>query len=108
MSSPAPVPIRQAATVLLLRDGAAGLEVYLLRRTRGMPFAGGMTAYPGGGVDDRDGDLEIAWTGPSPGPWGAGFACDERVARELVCAAVRETFEEAGVLLAGPADGSPG
>ena len=32
---------RQAATVLLLRDGSAGLEVYLLRRTRGMPFAGG-------------------------------------------------------------------
>jgi hypothetical protein len=39
-----PVPVRQAATVLLLRDGAAGLEVYLLRRTRGMPFAAGMSA----------------------------------------------------------------
>lgn len=97
---------RQAATVLLLRDGAAGLEVYLLRRTRGMPFAGGMTAYPGGGVDPRDGDTEVAWTGPSPAAWGAAFGCDERIARELVCAAVRETFEEAGVLLAGPADGS--
>ena len=55
---------RQAATVLLLRDGAPGLEVYLLRRTKGMPFAGGMTAYPGGGVDPRDGDTEIAWAGP--------------------------------------------
>jgi 8-oxo-dGTP pyrophosphatase MutT (NUDIX family) len=93
---------RQAATVLLLRDGAPGLEVYLLRRTRGMPFAGGMTAYPGGGVDPRDGDTEIAWTGPSPDRWAAAFGCDERIARELVCAAVRETFEEAGVLLAGP------
>ena len=96
---------RQAATVLLLRDGAPGLEVYLLRRTKGMPFAGGMTAYPGGGVDERDGDTDIAWVGPSPESWAGAFGCDERMARELVCAAVRETFEEAGVLLAGSADG---
>jgi 8-oxo-dGTP pyrophosphatase MutT (NUDIX family) len=97
---------RQAATVLLLRDGAQpdgspALEVYLLRRTRGMPFAGGMTAYPGGGVDPRDGDTAIGWTGPPPADWAGAFGCDERTARELVCAAVRETFEEAGVLLAG-------
>jgi 8-oxo-dGTP pyrophosphatase MutT (NUDIX family) len=92
---------RQAATVLLLRDGVPGLEVYLLRRTKGMPFAGGMTAYPGGGVDPRDGDTEIAWVGPSPAEWAEAFGCDERTARELVCAAVREMFEEAGVLLAG-------
>src|SRR3954471_16824399 len=100
---------RQAATVLLLRDGvhadgSAGLEVYLLRRTRGMPFAGGMTAYPGGGVDPRDGDTEIGWAGPPPADWAAAFGWDERTARELVCAAVRETFEEAGVLLAGSAE----
>ena len=92
---------RQAATVLLLRDGTDGLEVYLLRRTRGMPFAGGMTAYPGGGVDPRDGDTDVAWSGPPPSAWAEAFGCDERTARELVCAAVRETFEEAGVLLAG-------
>ena len=97
---------RQAATVLLLRDGAPGLEVYVLRRTKGMPFAGGMTAYPGGGVDPRDGDTEIAWAGPSPKQWATAFGCDERMARELVCAAVRETFEEAGVLLAGTENGS--
>jgi 8-oxo-dGTP pyrophosphatase MutT (NUDIX family) len=97
---------RQAATVLLLRDGAPGLEVYVLRRTKGMPFAGGMTAYPGGGVDPRDGDTEIGWAGPPPEQWATAFGCDERVARELVCAAVRETFEEAGVLLAGADDGS--
>ncbi len=99
---------RQAATVLLLRDGAPGLEVYLLRRTKGMPFAGGMTAYPGGGVDPRDGDAEVAWSGPSPARWAAAFGCDERLARELVCAAVRETFEEAGVLLAGDPAGGHG
>ena len=106
MSGPA-VP-RQASTVLLLQDGAAGLEVYLQRRTRGMPFAGGMTAYIGGGVDPRDGDVEIAWVGPGPGEWAGAFGCDERTARELVCAAVRETFEEAGVLLAGPAEAGGG
>ena len=106
MSTPAPVPVRGAATVLLLRDGAAGLEVHLLRRTKGMPFAGGMTAYPGGGVDERDGDTDVAWVGPPPGEWAQAFGCDERQARELVCAAVRETFEEAGVLLAGTDAGS--
>src|SRR3954466_4711085 len=97
---------RQAATVLLLRDGSPGLEVYLLRRTKGMPFAGGMTAYPGGGVDPRDADVETAWAGPSPAQWAMAFGCDDRTARELVCAAVRETFEEAGVLLAGTENGS--
>ncbi|MEX5718343.1 NUDIX hydrolase [Geodermatophilus maliterrae] len=100
--------VRPAATVLLLRDGAAGLEVHLLRRTRGMPFAGGMTAYPGGGVDPRDGDTDVAWVGPRPAVWADSLGCDERVARELVCAAVRETFEEAGVLLAGAPAGSDG
>ncbi len=105
-----PAEPRQAATVLLLRDGilddgTTALEVYLLRRTKGMPFAGGMTAYPGGAVDPRDGDTEIAWAGPSPAQWATAFGCDERIARELVCAAVRETFEEAGVLLAGPPEG---
>jgi 8-oxo-dGTP pyrophosphatase MutT (NUDIX family) len=103
-----PAEPRQAATVLLLRDGGPGLEVYLLRRTRGMPFAGGMTAYPGGGVDDRDGDIDIAWVGPPPADWATAFGCDERIARELVCAAVRETFEEAGVLLAGAPAGTDG
>ncbi len=103
MTTPA-IP-RQAATVLLLRDGAPGLEVYLLRRVKGMPFAGGMTAYPGGGVDERDGDVDVAWVGPPPEQWATAFGCDIRTARELVCAAVRETFEEAGVLLAGPPEG---
>ena len=51
-------------------------------------------------------DTEIGWAGPTPAEWGEAFGCDERLARELVCAAVRETFEEAGVLLAGPAEGA--
>lgn len=101
----AETPIRDAATVLLLRDAPVGVEIYLLRRVHGMPFAGGMTAYPGGGVDHRDAEVDVGWTGPPPWAWAAAFGCSDSLARALVCAAVRETFEEAGVLLAAPRGG---
>ncbi|WP_245931474.1 NUDIX domain-containing protein [Actinokineospora auranticolor] len=96
-----PVTPKDAATVMLVRD-QDGLEVFLLRRVVGMAFAGGMTVFPGGGVDRRDADASVAWHGPDPAWWAARFGCDEALARALVCAAVRETFEESGVLLAGP------
>ena len=95
-----PVP-RDAATVMLLREGGDGMEVFLLRRVAGMAFAGGMTVFPGGGVDQRDMETSVAWSGPDPDWWGRRFGCAPVLARALVCAAVRETFEEAGVLLAG-------
>ncbi|SOD63212.1 hypothetical protein SAMN06297387_109155 [Streptomyces zhaozhouensis] len=95
-----PVPARPAATVLLLRDaagtaeGPTGPEVFLLRRRRSMAFAGGAYAYPGGGVDPRDGDGGVdprdATRPAAPAP------------AATVLAALRELFEEAGVLLAGP------
>ncbi|WP_219471183.1 NUDIX hydrolase [Nonomuraea rhizosphaerae] len=94
-----PVPARDAATVVILREGP---EVYLLRRKSTMAFAAGAYVFPGGSVDPRDTDQAVAWAGPSPAEWGEVFAAEERVARGLVCAAVRETFEESGVLLAGP------
>jgi 8-oxo-dGTP pyrophosphatase MutT (NUDIX family) len=96
------VPVRDAATVVLLRDGAGGLEVYLLRRVRGMAFADGMTVFPGGAVDPRDAETAVSWVGPPPAEWAGSFDTAEPVARALLCAAVRETFEESGVLLAGP------
>ncbi|MCK2214555.1 NUDIX hydrolase [Actinomadura sp. ATCC 31491] len=99
----APVPPRDAATVVILRDGP---EVYLLRRKATMAFAAGAYVFPGGSVDVRDTDHAVAWAGPSPAEWGAVFRADEQLARGLVCAAVRETFEESGVLLAGPDPGS--
>jgi 8-oxo-dGTP pyrophosphatase MutT (NUDIX family) len=74
------VPARPASTVVLLRDGAAGLEFYVLRRRSTMAFAAGMYAFPGGAVDPRDRDSGIP---------------------EWECAAARELFEETGVLLAG-------
>ncbi|RRQ25124.1 NUDIX hydrolase [Rhodococcus sp. Eu-32] len=98
----ADVPVRDASTVILLRDAAAGIEVFLLERVGGMAFAGGMTVFPGGGVDLSDADTGLEWTGPSASWWAERFGVDERKATALVCAAARETFEECGVLLAGP------
>ncbi|NGN95132.1 NUDIX hydrolase [Nocardioides sp. KC13] len=98
-----PVEPRDAATVLLLRPGSgAGPEVYLLRRQMTMGFAAGMAVFPGGGVDVRDAELpDSCWAGPSAGEWARRLGVDESRARALVAAAVRETFEECGVLLAG-------
>ncbi len=105
--SATPVEPRNAATVVLMRPGAepaTGPELYLLRRQTSMAFAGGMCVFPGGGVDPRDFDHAVAWTGPTPAEWAERLGVDEPMARALVCAAVRETFEESGVLLAGTAE----
>jgi 8-oxo-dGTP pyrophosphatase MutT (NUDIX family) len=96
-----PAEPRDAATVVLMRRGASAPEVYLLQRQTSMEFAAGMCVFPGGSVDPRDFDHAVAWAGPSPATWAARLGVDEEQARALVCAAVRETFEESGVLLAG-------
>ncbi|NVI90326.1 NUDIX hydrolase [Actinomadura sp. BRA 177] len=102
-----PVPARHAATVVVLRDHERhGLQAFMLRRVRSMAFAPGAYVFPGGSVDPRDGEAELAWCGPPPAEWGTAFHADETLARELVCAAVRETFEETLVLLAGPTSGT--
>lgn len=71
---------------MLLRDGTDGLEVFMLRRTSAAAFAAGMYVFPGGRVDDAD--------------------VSEAGDRAFEFAAVRECFEEAGVLLATDADGN--
>jgi 8-oxo-dGTP pyrophosphatase MutT (NUDIX family) len=96
-----PAEPRDAATVVLMRPGPAGPDLYLLRRQTSMAFAGGMCVFPGGGVDPRDFDSSVAWAGPPPSTWAEQLLTSEEMARALVCAAVRETFEESGVLLAG-------
>ncbi|MFE9200407.1 NUDIX hydrolase [Streptomyces albidoflavus] len=98
-----PATPRRAATVMLLRDepGGTGLRVHMLRRRASMAFAGGAYAYPGGGVDPRD-EGPVRWAGPSLESWGERLGVSPAEAQAVVCAAVRETFEEAGVLLAGP------
>jgi 8-oxo-dGTP pyrophosphatase MutT (NUDIX family) len=109
-----PAVPRDAATVILIRPEAgaaapgidtAGVEVYLLRRTKALEFAPGACVFPGGSVDVRDADPGIAetgWAGPAPADFGQLLGVPADRARALVCAAVRETFEESGVLLAGP------
>ena len=93
---------RHASTVVLLRDRPEGMQAYLLRRTRTMAFAAGMYVFPGGSVDPRDESLaDEAWAGPPPADWAQLLSADEALTKALVCAAVRETFEESGVLLAG-------
>jgi 8-oxo-dGTP pyrophosphatase MutT (NUDIX family) len=106
-STPAPLVPRPAATVMLIRD-APGIpeknEVFLMRRHAGMEFVAGVMVFPGGGVDDRDRNADIAWAGPGPQWWAERLGVDAELAEALVCAAARETFEECGVLFAGAAD----
>ncbi|NGO44226.1 NUDIX hydrolase [Streptomyces ureilyticus] len=97
-----PVVPKRAATVMLLKDTDGTPAVHMLRRRASMAFAGGAYAYPGGGVDPRDDDRQIRWTGPTRAWWASRLGVDETSAQAIVCAAVRETYEEAGVLLAGP------
>jgi len=97
-----PVAPRSAATVMLLKDTDSTPVVHMLRRRASMAFAGGAYAYPGGGVDPRDDDRQIRWAGPTRAWWASRLGVDETTAQAIVCAAVRETYEEAGVLLAGP------
>jgi 8-oxo-dGTP pyrophosphatase MutT (NUDIX family) len=77
------VPVRPAATVILVRDGHAGLETLLVRRAAGLAFHGGSWVFPGGRVDDED------------------FLPDEHDDIELAArnAAVREAREEAGLVV---------
>ena len=77
----------------------------MLRRVAAMKFAPGAYVFPGGSVDPADADPGIGWHGPDPAEFGARLGASAEMARALVCAAVRETFEESGVLLAGPPDG---
>jgi 8-oxo-dGTP pyrophosphatase MutT (NUDIX family) len=93
---------RAAATVMLVRDTADGIEVFVLRRRTAMAFAAGMHVFPGGGVDARDAG-HCPWHGPAPDGLAPLLSASPQEAQALVVAAVRETFEECGVLLATPA-----
>jgi len=100
------VELRDAATVLILRDGAEGLEVFMLRRNLNSDFVGGAYVFPGGAVDpeDREADLEPLCLGRSDADASRRLGI-ERGGLAFWVAAIRESFEEAGVLLAYGPDG---
>ncbi|MFC5139544.1 NUDIX hydrolase [Actinomycetospora rhizophila] len=105
-----PGELRAATSVILARDGADGLEVFLLQRADGMAFAAGMSVFPGGGLDagDRtalaDGLVDADAAAQAAASWGT---TPTDAAALLACAA-RETYEETGVLLADVAAPAPG
>lgn len=104
---PEAVELRDAATVMLVRDatdGGPGIEVFMLRRNLNSDFVGGAYVFPGGAVDpeDRHDDLEPICSGRSDRDASERLGI-ERGGLAYWVAAIRESFEEAGVLLAyGP------
>lgn len=104
-------PPRPSATVLLLRDAPGGFEILMQRRSDASDVLGGAYVFPGGKVDREDGDDDMLSRIDCPGHALHGAlgdpALDARAAAACYVAAGRETFEEAGVLLAVLPDGSP-
>ena len=98
---------RRASTVMLVRDGDRGPEVFMLKRVSGMAFAPSMHVFPGGGVDVRDGEAGLPWAGPAPAEWAERLGCTPAEAQMYVAAAIREVFEEVGVLLASRSTNGP-
>lgn len=98
---PESVPVRDAATVMLVRDGDDGVEVFMLRRNLKSDFVGGAYVFPGGAVDPEDGfaDVEDLCIGRTD---ASASALLDLPAGGLAfwVAAIRESFEEAGLLLA--------
>ena len=101
----APAAARDAATVIVTRPSPAGAEILMLKRPGTMNFAAGAYVFPGGRVDAADADAGIGWHGAPPEEFGAKLGVSPAEARALVVAAVRETYEESGLLLAGTPDG---
>jgi 8-oxo-dGTP pyrophosphatase MutT (NUDIX family) len=103
---PRAVRLRDAATVMLVRDGREGLEVFMLQRTLKAVFAGGMYVFPGGAVDDADRSPDVqAWCDGLTDEQASGVLEVPSGGLAYWIAAIRECFEEAGVLLARRPDG---
>lgn len=102
-SGAAPAAVRDSAAVLLLRPGRTGkAEVCTMVRHHAMATSGGVPVFPGGLVDAQDSIATVLWVSGDVTRWACDLGTDEDAARAVVTAAVRELFEEVGVLLAGP------
>lgn len=97
MSDQKAVTPRPAATILLCRDGSDGLEVFMVVRHRQIEFASGALVFPGGKVEESDAHLDVAERCDGVDPSDSLFTYE--------VAAIRETYEECGVLLAREAEG---
>lgn len=99
-----PAEVALASTVMLVRESEtrSGVEVFLQKRVASMEFAPSMLVFPGGRVDPRDAREDVEWAGRSPQEWADVLGADLASTRLFVTAAIRELFEECGILLAGP------
>jgi 8-oxo-dGTP pyrophosphatase MutT (NUDIX family) len=91
--TPAPAALRPASTIVILRDGTAGLEVFMVVRHHAIDFASGALVFPGGRMEPADGEI------------AAQLETDEARLDPLASfkiAAIREAYEECGVLFARP------
>ena len=95
-----PASPRPAATILLLRDGTDGVEVLMTRRSPTASFAPGAFVFPGGAVDEDDGCARVQALSDA-------HADQSPELRRFIVAAIREAFEELGVLLARDAQRTP-
>lgn len=101
---PVTTPLRSAATVMLLRDASSGLEIFLLKRHGLSDVLGGAYVFPGGKVDGADAELDVdAHLDQAPQALHASLnepEIDAPTASGLYVAAIREAFEECGILFA--------
>lgn len=100
------VPILPAATIVLTRGSSDHLEVFMLERNHDSGFVPGAHLFPGGAVDPDDAGARLTARSALPAGRAADLLDGEDALAHWV-AAIRETFEEAGVLLARHADGRP-
>ena len=101
-----PENARPAATVVVVRDGTAGLEVFMVRRHEGTAFMGGAHVFPGGRVDASDAAADDTWCDGIAHATAQLRSIPPHEATAFHVAAARELFEEAGVLLARDRSGA--
>lgn len=97
-----PAPYRSKTPAEERNAAPNGIELFMIRRQKSMSFAPDAVVFPGGRVDPKDSDPAVPWAGPTPAQWAQKLDQTEDDARRIIVAAVREVFEECGVLLAGP------
>ena len=100
-----PAPVLDAATIILLRDSPPGPEAFTMTRATSMAFSAGATVFPGGKVDPGDDVPAQFFAGTDIAFWQEALGSSLPEARSLLVAAIRETFEESGILFARPACG---